>query len=281
MPSRNSGFQDARTVDSDSTARHCWRVLQPLRDHEHTIYAGRGVKPPGRRDGRVIVNYQGRKMAPGESPPGRGRDVGLDTRRVPWSRTRRSAYSASGHRDGLSRKQLRAGCDWTRRGGRTASQKLHWAVVASSTVGLMDGAFCASAHPFRGGGLYVFRERLLAGLGIVLAVTEMFSPAAQMFICRFRLAHERRLSPVLSDSARAGGWKRWAVAVVNVPLGASALAPGLLFLEATFVVGFAVSPGVAGNLMLPPLSVGVARSSSSVAVPTSPVPPRVRQPGAR
>lgn len=129
-------------------------------------------------------------------------------------------------------------------------------MVASSTVGLMDGAFCAAAHPFRGGGLYAFRERLLAGLRIVLAVTEMFSP-------------------------RAGDWKRWAVAVVNVPLGASALAPGLLFLEATFVVGFAVSPAVAGNLMPSPFSVGTARSSSTVAEPTTPVPPRVRQPDAR
>ena len=108
MPIRNSGIQDARTVVSDSTARHCWWVLQPLRDHEHTIYAGRGVKPPERRDGRVIINNQGRKMLPGESPPGRGRDVGLDTRGVPWFRTRRSANSASGHRVGLSRKQLRA-----------------------------------------------------------------------------------------------------------------------------------------------------------------------------
>ena len=154
-------------------------------------------------------------------------------------------------------------------------------MVASSAVGLIDGVFCASAHPFHGGGLDPFRGPLLPGLGIVLAVTEMFSPAAQMFICRFRLAHERRLSPVLSGSARAGDWKRWAVAVVNVPLGASALAPGLPFLEATFVVGFAVPPGVAGNLMLPLLLVDAARSSSSVAVPASPVPPRVRQPSAR
>ena len=93
---------------------------------------------------------------------------------------------------------------------------------------------------------------LLPGLGIVLAVTEMFSPAAQMFICRFRLAHERRLSPVLSDSARAGDWKRWALAVVNVPLGASALAPGLLFLgdiRRSGLVGAVSAPGVAGNLI--------------------------------
>ena len=109
-------------------------------------------------------------MAPGESPPGRGRDVGLDTRRVPLitSSAQRLQRQRPPHRPIPEATQ---GRDWTRRGGRTASQKLHWAVVASSTVGLMDGAFCASAHPFRGGGLYVFRERLLAGLGIVLAVT--------------------------------------------------------------------------------------------------------------
>ena len=203
MPIRNSGIQDARTVVSDSTARHCWWVLQPLRDHEHTIYAGRGVKPPERRDGRVIINNQGRKMLPGESPPGRGRDVGLDTRGVPSNEitaippgfelgaaptapaATASAYPGSnsglrldpsGRPDRIAKTPLG--------GGRLVHGRPHgWCV-------LRVGPPVPRRRPLR------VPEPTIGGTGDRPGRDCDVLSRPQKYICRFRLEHERRLSPV-------------------------------------------------------------------------------------
>ena len=98
-------FKDTRKVACNNTVKCQWRVLQLLPDQERTSYAGLRVEVLERPDGRLIVRYEGRRVATQEPPPCMGALWAGVTAWSPGPELRRVVSSVGDHH--ISRSQQR------------------------------------------------------------------------------------------------------------------------------------------------------------------------------